>query len=170
MSLRRVDDALAAEVEKELQAHAMPLGRALFWLASGLTVLIVSSKLLVWGAVTIATTLGVSEVVIGLTIVAVGTSLPEVASTLAVVRRGEADMAMGNVIGSNLFNTLAVVGLAGVISPMTVGPEILYRDMSIMCGFTWRCSCLPLASRPAFQDASTFEGCCCWAMRPTSAT
>lgn len=130
------DDSLNADYEKEVKEHVMPLGRAVVWLVVGLAFLVASSRLLVWGAVQIATDSGVSEVVIGLTIVAIGTSLPEVASTLAAVRKGEADLALGNVIGSNFFNTLAVVGLAGVISPMKVDADILKRDIALMCVFT----------------------------------
>jgi len=134
--LTRKEDALSAEFEKELKEHSMSLKRALMWLVVGLGFLIASSRLLVWGAVTIATDSGVSEVVIGLTIVAIGTSLPEVASTIAAVRKGESDLAIGNVIGSNLFNTLAVVGIAGAISPMSVDAFILKRDIPLMCAFT----------------------------------
>lgn len=134
--LKKTEDPLRTEIEQELKKHVMPLRRAVFWLLVGLGCLIVSSRLLVWGAVFIASESGVSEVVIGLTIVAIGTSLPEVASTLAAVRKGESDLALGNVIGSNFFNTLAVVGVAGVINPMTVDAAILKRDIALMCVFT----------------------------------
>ena len=85
-----------------------------------------------WGAVDIAHMLGIDDMVIGLTIVAVGTSLPELASSLAAVRKGEHDIALGNVLGSNLFNTLAVVGLAGSIHPMSITREVFTRDMLVM--------------------------------------
>jgi cation:H+ antiporter len=130
--LRQRADALGGEIERELVVHAMPLGRALFRVALGLVVLIVSSRLLVWGAVEIARGLGVSELIIGLTIVALGTSLPEFASSVMAIRKGEDDIAVGNVIGSNLFNTLAVVGIAGAIRPMDVAPEIFSRDLPVM--------------------------------------
>lgn len=110
----------------------MPLNRALFWVGVGLVLLIVASRLLVWGAVEIARGFGVSDLVIGLTVVAVGTSLPELASSIIAARKGEHDIALGNVLGSNLFNTLAVVGIAGVIHPMSVPPEVLFRDMLVM--------------------------------------
>ena len=129
-------DALAEEMEEELKTHTMPLKRALFWLVLGLVLLIASSRLLVWGAVEIAHAFGVSDLIIGLTIVAVGTSLPELASSLIATRKGEHDIALGNVLGSNLFNTLAVVGIAGTISPMQVGPEVLQRDIAIMAALT----------------------------------
>jgi len=127
--LRKKGDALEEEVIAELSAHAMPLGKACAWLVVGLLFLIVSSRLLVWGAVIIARGFGVSDLVIGLTVVAIGTSLPELASSLAATRKGEHDIALGNVLGSNLFNTLAVVGIAGSIAPMSVAPEVLPRDV-----------------------------------------
>ncbi|MEX1032619.1 MAG: calcium/sodium antiporter [Cellvibrionaceae bacterium] len=129
-------DSLAQNVEQELDAYALPLGRALFWLAVGLVLLVASSQILVWGAVRIAGLLGVSDLIIGLTVVAVGTSLPELASSLTAVRKGEHDIALGNVLGSNLFNTLAVVGIAGSIQPMAVGREVLTRDVPVMAGLT----------------------------------
>ncbi|MDV7392428.1 hypothetical protein RZS08_13775, partial [Arthrospira platensis SPKY1] len=95
-----------------------------------------SSRILVWGAVTIAEGLGISELVIGLTVVAVGTSLPELASCIAAARKNEHDLAMGNILGSNLFNTLAVVGLAGAIHPMSVEATVLYRDVAVMSALT----------------------------------
>ena len=130
------DDALAQETDAELQAHALPLPRALLWLVLGLLVLVGASRLLVWGAVDIAQCLGVSDLVIRLTVVAVGTSLPELASCVAAARKGEDDIALGNVLGSGLFNTLAVVGLAGVIAPMDLEPAALTRDLPVMAGLT----------------------------------
>lgn len=130
--LRKGADALGSEMEQELAPGSMPVGRAVFWLVSGLLLLIVSSRLLVWGAVEVAHGLGVSDLIIGLTIVAVGTSLPELASSLIATRKGEHDIALGNVLGSNLFNTLAVVGVAGVIRPMPVTPEVFNRDILVM--------------------------------------
>ena len=102
-------------------------------LLAGLALLLGSSHILVWGAVESARILGVPELVIGLTVVAVGTSLPELASAVVSARRGEHDMVLGNIIGSNFFNTLAVVGFAGAISPFKdVSPNILSRDMPAM--------------------------------------
>ncbi|MFO7583079.1 calcium/sodium antiporter [Guyparkeria sp.] len=129
-------DALGGEVEQELAAHPMPMKKALVWVAIGLLLLVASSRLLVWGAVDIAQFFGVSDLVIGLTVVAIGTSLPELASSIAALRKNEHDMVLGNVIGSNLFNTLAVVGLAGVIHPMTTEPEVFTRDMLVMGALT----------------------------------
>jgi cation:H+ antiporter len=129
-------DTLAVETAAELRQGAMPLQRALIWLALGLLVLVVSSRLLVWGAVAIAQSLGVSDAVIGLTVVAIGTSLPELAACIAAARKGEDDIALGNVLGSSLFNTLAVVGLAGAIAPMDIEPALLTRDLPVMAGLT----------------------------------
>lgn len=129
-------DVLADEVEQELAEKRMPLGKGVFWLVVGFVFLLGSSRMLVWGAVEVATFFGVSELVIGLTIVAIGTSLPELASTFAAARKGEDDIALGNIFGSNLFNTLAVIGLAGSIHPLSVGPEVFSRDMMVMSGLT----------------------------------
>jgi cation:H+ antiporter len=135
--LRERQDTLAAEMDQELAAHPMPLSRALFWLAVGLVLLIVSSRILVWGAVSVAQALGVSDLIIGLTIVALGTSLPELAASVIAARKGEHDIAIGNVVGSNMFNLLAVVGIAGVIAPMPdVAAEVLSRDWATMLGLT----------------------------------
>ena len=129
-------DTLAVESATELRQGAMPIQRALVWLGLSLLVLVVSSRLLVWGAVTIAQTLGVSDAVIGLTVVAIGTSLPELAACIAAMRKGEDDIALGNVLGSSLLNTLAVVGLAGAIAPMDIEPALLSRDLPVMAGLT----------------------------------
>lgn len=129
-------DSFEQEVEAELEAHAMSAGQAWLYLIAGLILLVVSSRMLVWGAVSIATDLGVSDLIIGLTIVAVGTSLPELASSVVAARKGEHDLAVGNIIGSNLFNTLAVVGLAGAISPMQIPTEIIHRDWPLMLVLT----------------------------------
>lgn len=134
---RSRDDNLNAEMESKLKAYTLSLKLAIFWLLGGIILLIVSSRILVWGAVEIAHGLGISDLVIGLTVVALGTSLPELASSLVAVHRKEHDIALGNVIGSNLFNTLAVVGIAGVISPIAVSPEILSRDFLFMTVLTF---------------------------------
>ena len=134
--LRQRADTLGEEMEKALVVQEMPLNRALFWLAAGLILLIVSSQILVWGAVNIARELGVSDLIIGLTVIAVGTSLPELASSIAAVRKKEHDIALGNIIGSNLFNTLAVVGIAATIHPLQVEPAVLSRDMLVMTALT----------------------------------
>ncbi|MCC4270669.1 calcium/sodium antiporter [Marinobacter nauticus] len=134
--MRKTDDVFATEMDAELATHPMPIRNAMLWLVVGLALLIISSRILVWGAVDLATRFGVSDLVIGLTIVAIGTSLPELASSIIAARKGEHDLALGNILGSNLFNTLAVVGIAGSIAPMAVANEVLIRDIPVMVGLT----------------------------------
>ena len=100
--------------------------------------LVLSSRLLVWGAVGVAKDLGISDLIIGLTIVALGTSLPELASSIIAARKGEHDIAIGNIVGSNMFNILAVIGIATIIKPMEfIEAEIFNRDWSIMAVLTF---------------------------------
>ena len=134
--MRARTDAFSHEMEDEMNASTTPLKKSVIWLVVGLVLLILSSRMLVWGAVTIAQSLGVSDLIIGLTIVALGTSLPELASSVAAALKKEHDIALGNVLGSNLFNTLAVVGIAGTIHPLEVENAVLFRDMPIMLGLT----------------------------------
>lgn len=118
----------------------LPPGRhlqaALLWLAAGLVLLLVASRLLVWSAVAVAQWWGLSDLVIGLTVVAVGTSLPELAATVAAALKDQPDIAIGNVVGSNTFNTLAVIGVAGVIHPGPFDPVVLTRDFPVMIGLS----------------------------------
>lgn len=127
------DDPLETEFTAKLP-ETVSLGATWWLLLSGLILLLISSRLLVWGAVGIAQAFGVSDLVIGLTIVAVGTSLPELAASVAAVRKGEHDIAVGNVVGSNLFNILAVLGIAGVIGPGGFDAAVLTRDFPLMIG------------------------------------
>jgi len=132
IGLRRPpSDPLAEEFEAEIPKDT-PTKVALFWLVIGLVVLPVSSKFLVDGAVTIAQVLGVTDVVIGLTIVALGTSLPELATAITAALRKEDDLAIGNIIGSNIFNLLGVLGIAAVLRPVAIYPIILARDFPAM--------------------------------------
>ena len=136
---------MEVEVEKknggEQRKILIPLAKVIV----GLGLLIGSSHILVWGAVDFAKFVGVSDLVIGLTIVAAGTSLPELASAIASARRGEHEFVLGNIVGSNLFNALAVVGLATVISPLVPGPNgepafsryILTRDLPLMIALSF---------------------------------
>ena len=105
---------------------------SVFWLVAGLVMLVISSKILVWGAVEIAKSLGVSDLVIGLTIIAIGTSLPEVATSIASALKGNPDLAIGNVVGSNIFNILAVIGTTGIIAPTVIYPDVMNRDVIVM--------------------------------------
>ena len=133
--LKEQGDHLGVEIEQKLETDELPLKVAIFWLVMGLLLLILSSEILVWGAVKIAEQLGVSNLVIGLTIVALGTSLPELAASVIAARNGQHDIAIGNVVGSNMFNLLAVAGIAGVISPLNeIDPGVLMRDWPTMMG------------------------------------
>ena len=113
--------------EEENKKESLP--KSIFWIIFGLALLVGSSRALVWAAKDIAIALGVSELIIGLTIVALGTSLPELAASVSAARKNEHGVAFGNVVGSNLFNTMCVVGIAGSITPITVNPKILTRDL-----------------------------------------
>jgi len=115
---------------------AMPGWKIAGLIAVGLVGLPVGADLLVDGARGVALLLGVSEAVIGLTIVAIGTSLPELATTLMAALRNQADVAIGNVVGSNIFNLTAIIGAAAVVAPMQVPQEILDRDLWVMIGAT----------------------------------
>jgi cation:H+ antiporter len=134
--IRQKTDSLAGQMQARASEPALSIKRSVFWLIAGLFLLILSSRILVWGAVELARIFHVSDMIIGLTIVAVGTSLPELASSIIAARRNEHDIALGNVLGSNLFNTLAVVGIAGAIHPMTVAPEVFSRDVLVMGALT----------------------------------
>lgn len=113
-----------------------PLPLSIFWTVVGLILLLVSSNLLVYGATNIASMFGVSDLVIGLTIVAIGTSLPELAATLSSARKGETDLAVGNIVGSNLFNTLAVLPIPALVQPLKIPEGVLERDIWVMFGAT----------------------------------
>ena len=127
-------DPLEAEFAQEIAF--ISTGKALFWLAVGMVILLASSRILVWGSVNIAQAMGISDLIIGLTIVAIGTSMPELAASVMSVLKKEPDIAIGNVIGSNMFNLLAVLGLPGLIQPHTLEPEILTRDFPWMIGLS----------------------------------
>ena len=127
----RRSDPMTAEFSEEIPAH-MPFRRAGIWLALGMLTLLIGSRLVVWGAVNIAAAFGVSDLVIGLTIIAIGTSLPELAASIMSVLKNEPDIAIGNVIGSNMFNLLGVLGLPGLIAPFAVPEETLTRDFVAM--------------------------------------
>ena len=132
---RPAADPLLAEYEAEIPEN-WPMGRAIFWLAAGLVLLPLASRILVRGAVDIALALGVNDVVIGLSIVAIGTSLPELAASVMSAIKREPDLAIGTIIGSNLFNTLGVLGVAATINPIRAPQLLLERDYSIMLGLT----------------------------------
>jgi len=130
------DDPLNQELADEIPQD-MTFKQSIMWLVIGLLVLVFSSKLLVWGAVNIAVSLGVPDLIIGLTIVALGTSLPELAASIAGAKKGEPDLAIGNIIGSNLFNSLAVIAIPGLIlNGFTIASTAITRDLPVMIGLT----------------------------------
>lgn len=128
-------DPILQEFDAEIRSDLSML-QASVWLAVGLIVMLVGSKILVFGAHAVAQELNVSDMIIGLTMVAVGTSLPELAVSIVSAIRGEYDLAIGNIIGSNIFNLLAVIGLAGVIHSTSVVSEVLLLHFPVMNGFT----------------------------------
>ena len=129
------DDPLEQELIDEMPKDVSAKKAGLFFVL-GLAGLLLSSRLLVWAAVNIAVSFGVSDLVIGLTIVALGTSLPELAASISSVLKKEDDLAVGNVIGSNVYNLLAVYSLPGLIAPGPVAESVIYRDFPVMLSFT----------------------------------
>lgn len=132
---RDSDDPLVAESDQEYRTQLTPL-RAGIFLVIGLMLLLGGAELLVRGAVFIAETFGVSDLVIGLTIVAVGTSLPELATSITSIMKREADIAIGNIIGSNMFNMLAVLGIPALLGPGAFQASAIARDFPVMLGLS----------------------------------
>jgi cation:H+ antiporter len=128
-------DPIAGEFDAEIP-HDIPIKKAVGLLFGGLIFLLLSSRLLVWGATNVASAMGVSDVIIGLTIVAIGTSLPELAASITSALKGEDDLAIGNVIGSNLYNLLAVLSIPGLVAPGAYSPEVMERDLPVMMALT----------------------------------
>jgi cation:H+ antiporter len=128
---------VSESIQEELdELQHMPKGQAIFWLVAGLLVLLVSAEVLVWSATQIAAALGVSELIIGLTIVAIGTSLPELAATVGSAIKGHSEIAIGNVVGSNILNILAVLAIPGLIGGTQVEMVALWRDCGMMLALT----------------------------------
>lgn len=128
-------DPLTDEFTDEIP-NQVSTGKALLWLFVGAVVLLSSSKMLVWGAVVVAKVFGISDLIIGLTIIAIGTSLPELAASVMSIIKNEPDIAIGNILGSNIFNLLAVMGISATIQPTLLSAEVLNRDYFIMALFT----------------------------------
>ncbi|MEE2729257.1 MAG: calcium/sodium antiporter [Pseudomonadota bacterium] len=128
------EELISPESEEDIPDLGMK--QSVFWFIIGTTILIGSSRLLVWGAIEVATALNVSEVVIGLTIVAIGTSLPELAASVASALRRHHDIALGNIIGSNILNLLAVLSAGAVIYPIEISEQNFLRDYGAMAAIT----------------------------------
>ncbi|MDB2704982.1 calcium/sodium antiporter [Pseudomonadota bacterium] len=129
-------DQLEQDFEQEAAAHKMTTRHAILSFTIGLVSLLIGSKALVWGATGVAHLLGISDLVIGLTIVAIGTSLPELAASVISALKNEHDIAVGNILGSNMFNLLAVLAMPGLIHPTALDPMLLMRDFSFMFALT----------------------------------
>jgi cation:H+ antiporter len=129
------NDPIAMDFDAEI-ASDVTMTMAVIWLIVGLLTLLIGAELLVGGAIGIAKDLGVSEVVIGITIVAFGTSLPELAVSMVSALKGEYGLAIGNIVGSNIFNLLAVIGVAATIHPAALAPTVLSLHIFVMVAFT----------------------------------
>ena len=131
------DEVLSPSMQEELdELPDMTTMQAIAWLMIGLIVLLVSAQVLVYAATEIAVALGVSEMIIGLTIVAVGTSLPELAATIGSAVKGHPDIAIGNVVGSNILNILAVLSVPGIMAGASIDAAALWRDCGMMLALT----------------------------------
>lgn len=146
------NDSLAEDEE----LPTMENRSAIFWLITGLVILAASSKMLVWGASEIAYSLGVSKLVVGLTIVAIGTSLPELAASVASALKNHHDIAIGNIVGSNIFNLVAVMAIPGLIAPIGMDAIVFQRDYVVMLGLTFALLAFALWQKP--PSINRFEG------------
>ena len=135
----------------------VPTKKAILWLVIGMVLLPISAHFLIDSAVDIAKHFGLSDLVIGLTIIAIGTSLPELAASIAGVLKNEDDLALGNIVGSNIFNILAVLPFAGIINPSVIDPSVANRDILIMIGATVALIIMSLNFRGA-QRINRVEG------------
>ena len=155
-------------IEQELSEtipEDMTLKSAIVWVLVGIVILVASSKILVWGATYVALAFGVSELIIGLTVIALGTSLPELAASIASLKKGVPDMAIGNVIGSNLFNSLAVIGLPALLTNFSIDSHAVSRDLPVVVGLTMLLlcfSCFPASSTQSLSRAKGFFLLCCF--------
>ncbi|MBO6554893.1 MAG: calcium/sodium antiporter [Pseudomonadales bacterium] len=138
---RSTQAELTAEIEELGDIPEMSNARALITFVVALMFLLLSSELLVWAVKNIATSLGVGELLIGLTVIAVGTSLPELVVSVTSAFKDQTDMAIGNIVGSNIFNILAVLSIPCVISPTAIQYELLWRDYILMLGLTMMLVC-----------------------------
>ncbi|NJN50757.1 MAG: calcium/sodium antiporter [Gammaproteobacteria bacterium] len=161
----RTDSEFEESFEDELgELPVMSVKAGIVWIVVGLVILLISARLLVWSATNIAEFLGVSDLVIGLTVVALGTSLPELATTLGAAIKGHTDIAIGNVVGSNILNILGVLSVPALIAPTAIGSEVLWRDAGTMLALTLMLALFAygIGSKPVI---TRFEGavlCLAW--------
>ena len=141
------EDVFLAEIEEEIEEEHLTNSQASFHFITGLIVLLGSAKLMVWGAQEIAVTMGISEAIIGLTLVALGTSLPELAASISSTMKGHHDLAIGNIIGSNIFNLLTVLPMPALLAPSVLEQEILSRDYTLMLTLTLLLIILPFVGK-----------------------
>ena len=127
---------LEEELKEEFTEPTLPMPQAIYYFASGLIILLVSSRILVWGSGNIAHHYGISETIIGLTLVAVGTSLPELAASISSALKGHQDIAIANVIGSNIYNMLTVLPAPALIAPAPLDAGVWSRDLPVMIGMS----------------------------------
>jgi cation:H+ antiporter len=130
-----VSDSMTADYEAEIPRD-MPMRTAIIWLIIGLAALLVGADFMVDGAIEVARALGVTELVIGILLVALATSLPELAVSLVAALKGEYGLALGNIVGSNTFNSLAVIGIAAIIHPAALPPSVLSLHIFVLVAFT----------------------------------
>lgn len=154
-------DPLADEQESEIP-EGVSNKAAMVWVAIGLVLLPYAASMLVDSAVTIAKYFGMSDLVIGLTIIAIGTSLPELAASIASIYKGEDDMAVGNIIGSNVFNILAVMGIPGLLNPSVLSPLAMGRDFYVMLGVSVLLVLMALGKRRRINRVEGAVLVCCF--------
>jgi cation:H+ antiporter len=150
---------VSASIEEGLgDLPKMTQKQAIIWLLIGFVALLISAELLVWAATSIASTLGVSELIIGLTIVAIGTSLPELATTVGAALKGHSDIAIGNVVGSNILNILAVLCIPGLLGGVAIESAVLWRDCGMMLALTLLLALFAYAVHSRQHVITSFEG------------
>lgn len=154
---RPSDDPMLIEAALEVP-EAVTTAKSVFWLALGIVVLPLSASFLVDSAVFIAKAYGISDLVIGLTVIAIGTSLPELAASIMSLIKKEDDLAMGSIIGSNIFNILAVLSLAGLIAPGEIDSAAATRDAPYMLGVTLLLFILCFSRKPGFFQITRIKG------------
>jgi cation:H+ antiporter len=152
-----VNDPMLTEAEQEIPEATSALN-AILWLVAGIVLLVGSAHYLVESAIFIAHSFGISDLVIGLTVIAVGTSLPELAASVASVLKKEDDLALGNIIGSNIFNILAVLPFAGLLAPGAIDPEAGLRDAPVMIVITLLLFALCFSRKKGFFRITRVKG------------